>query len=411
MAPRRTSRTIIENEETPLDEAMREDQQRIASDLSAALESLGEFTDTGTTFKVFKLPRGSGKFEWCFDITPPFNSSELMEELREKYGPGDYCIRVYVAGQSGLKAQRNFSIAGIKTPMVQHNSGSDLKDVLPLLIGQMNSSKSDMMAMMQMQMQMQQAAQQQQQAATQQNTQMMLGLVTAMMGAREKPAELIAAFAPLMAPKSGGFGEVVEIIKAVKELGGNSSGGDDDSLMGIAKMVAPAIPDLAKSIAGALPRRQQETQEVRILPQAGNGATPPNASPQLAAPVEGGRFPLLAAIREDVLFYFRRGHDPEFAADGVYEVLEKAGLNENDLAPIVAAFLASPNWLDELAAEGIDLRENPVWAQQFLNSLIALYNGENDDPEREGGSGADLENHGGFGEEGSTVDQGQDQGA
>ncbi len=399
MAPRTAK--ILEDKSDAIDEALEGDNQRVATGLAEALDELSTFTDNGTSLKCYKVPKGSGKYEYCFDITPPVNTAELMEELKDKYGPGDYAIRVYVAGKAGCKAQKNFSIAATRDfgKAVSHD-GFSMKDMLPLIMGQAASSKSDLMAMMQMQMQMQQASQQAQQAASQQSTQMMLGLVTAMMGAREKPGELIAAFAPLMAPKSNGFGEMVEIMKAVKELSGGGGGdGNDDIMTTVIKSIGPALPQLAGAAADGISamrdrQRHAPVEHLREAPPHYPGTHQPILAPPAETPPQVGKYPLLAAIREDVLFYFQRAADPEFAAEGVVAVMDKAGFTEDDLQPIIIAFSTSPNWLDDLASEGIDLRANPVWAQSFLNAVIAEYIGEGDDKQRSHGGATDNGDHG-----------------
>lgn len=407
MARART--TIIEDVSDPMADAVAKDTQRLADNLNEALEELSEFTDTGTQMKIYKVPRGGAKYEWCFDVTPPINSADLMDELKEKYGPGDYVIRVYVAGKAGCKAQRNFSIAGTREVARVGNSGGDgMKEFFPLLISQMNSSKGDMMAMMQMQMQMQASQQAAAAAAAQNNTQMMLGMMTAMMGAREKPGELIAAFAPLMAPKSNGFGEMVEIMKAVKELSGGGGGDSNDDIMTtVIKSIGPALPQLAGAAADGISamrdrQRNASVEHLHDVPVHGPAAHPAMIAPPTDQPPQVGKYPLLAAIREDVLFYFKRAADPEFAAEGVLAVMDKAGFTEHDLQPIIVAFSTSANWIDDLASEGIDLRSNPVWAQSFLNAIIAEYIEEGDDQQRASGGATDNGDHGGPGKDGQS---------
>lgn len=414
MARTPRARRTIEEEFAPdvVDTAVEQDREATANDLATVLESIAGITGRDLKILIYRIPKGIGKWEYCTEVQPPFETSELMDVLKEQFGPGDYAMRVMVEGK--IRTTRNFSIAqDRKLNAAQTNGGMD-KELLPLLITTMNGKSSETMQMMTAMMQ-QQAQQSQQQmqmmmAMMQQSQASQATMITALMGGREKPAELIAAFAPLMAPKTGGFGETLELLKVAKEImGGGEKSGDGD-IMDMVKTLAPVAGDVVKGIAASIPRRS-ETHEVRVLPQQ---TQPAPVHPQISGPTEeapqgAGRFPLLTAIRDDVLFYYTRGMDPEFAAEGIAEVLDKAGFKpETDLAPIVAAFLSSPNWLVDLANEGIDLTGNPEWAHSFLNALIAIYSGEADDPGGAGGSEEDATDHGDLGEAGSTVDTGSE---
>lgn len=403
-------RTIITEDPSPVDAAIAGAEVRVAMDLAEALDGLADFTDTGTKFKVYKVPRGgASRFEWCLDIHPPFDSAELMNYLKEAHGPGDYCIRVYVDGQNGSKGQRNFSIAtDLRKAIAQPAPGDSFTEKLLLaLVGgggmKGNSEVAELIKA--------------QQASADRSADLMKTVliaaipgVLALLKPRETdPAETFKTIAGLVQPKATGFGEALEMMKAVREfMPAPAAPGEDDGWVSTAvRALAPSVPDIARGLSDLAARGRGEGQGQAVTVQPYR--PPPPAA--LAGPAgPAGRFPLLAAIREDVLFYFGRRHDPEFAAEGVREVMDKAGFGEADFAPIVAAFLASPNWVDDLAAEGLDLRGEPAWAQAFLNAIIASYSGDGDD--RDGGEGraANPGENGGAGGLGIAANASEEQG-
>lgn len=408
MARRRTQ--VIEEDLDPVEGTLLEERQRQASSLSEALEGLDEFESTGASFKVYKMPRGGGtKYEWCMDIQPPFDSAELLTYIKDKWGPGDYCIRVYVSGPGGgSKAQRNFSIA--QELRVEKPQASDLgmKEFLPLMLQMMQSNQAAQQQSADRQMQMMLAMMTNNQQAMAQAQQAQATMLTAVLGSKEKPAEILASLAPFMPKeKATGFGEFAEMLKTAKELmGGNTEKDLTETLIDGA---AKALPALMEGLRP--PPQHVQLSDITRQP-GGNGVSgrPMIEAPSMETPVNT-RFPVLSLIRQDVLFYFTRGMEPDFAAEGIFEVLQKSNVTEADLAGVVIAFQSSANWLDDLAAEGIDLRTNPVWATEFLNGLVALYRGEDDHTGGSAGGSGHAHDNGAAGAMGQSANAGQEQGA
>jgi hypothetical protein len=274
---------------------------------------------------------------------------------------------------------------------------------------------------------------QSQQQASERSMQMMLAMMgqfqqaqattlQAMMGGRDKFSEVAAIFSPLLArePAGGGgrLGEFKEMLDLAKGLlPAPAGGGEDDSIAGLAfKALSPAIPDLAKGFSDfAATRRAEAAGQAEVRPVDYTRETAPPA-PQVAH-AGSGRFPLLAEIRTDVLFYFGRRIDPEIAADALWDVLtgealKAKGFTEADVVPILATLNgAGQRWLDELAGEGLDLRADPTWAHGFLNALVAIYRGEDGSPFGGGGGEGDTSGDGQPGAVGVTANGGAKSGA
>lgn len=393
---RTTTRTTQIVEPDAVDDVLAEETSRAAGQLGDALDSLSEFANEGTSFKVFKLP----SFQWCKDLDPPLDSSTLLEEMREEFGPGNYCIRVYMTGRKGCAAQRNFSIAplrkGAERPAVPAGDQLTLRDLLPLLLDRdRDKGGLDMAAILTAQS-----------ASADRQLQMMTAMMTAVVGAissgKESPTAMLQAMAPYINRPASGAEEFATTFQLVKGLLPSPAGGEDESIGGLAiKALSPVLPDIAKGftdMAAGFRQGVAERQGATVVAEATDYTRAPAPAATLTA---GARFPLLAALRADVLFYFERRLDPEIAADGLWAVLTSprfaaAGFKEEDLVPIVTTLnAAGPGWLDELGREGIDLRADPAWAQQLLNALIAIFRGDADDPRGAEGGPGDAEGDGG----------------
>jgi hypothetical protein len=408
----RTTRLIRETSEPDaVDDVLAEETTRAAGQLGDALDSLSEFASEGTSFKVFKLP----SFQWCKDLDPPLDSSTLLEEMREEFGAGNYCIRVYMTGRKGCAAQRNFSIAPFRkvaTPPVTSDAIT-VKDLLPLLLERHAPAAPafDIGAFM--------AAQT---ASADRQMNMMATMTTAMMtaltGGRESPTALLSAIAPFInRPPSGAeeFATTFQLVKGL--LPAPAGGGEEDSIAGlVVKGLSPVLPDIAKGFTDLAAGFRQNVAERQGAAVVETPVDYTRAAAPAATLTAEGRFPLLAALRADVLFYFERRLDPEIAADGLWAVLTSerfaaAGFKEDDLVPIVATLnAAGPAWLGELVREGIDLRADPAWAQRLLNALIAIYRGDVDDSGGDGGGEGDAHGHGGAGQVGKPANADQEPG-
>jgi len=411
MAPRARNNSEAAETVDPVDEAMTEDRKGLAEELAGVLAGLEGIASETIRGLIYKIPQANGKFHYVRDVYPPFDPPEIMASLKEEYGGGDYQLRIMV--DKKIRKNINFSILENRNAPLIAPAKSDSSDMIAILMQMNAASKSDMMQMMQMQMQMAQASQQSQMA-------MLTALLPAMMGNKEKTSELLTSFAALSqgGKDSGGMKEAIETLVAAKSLfsgdGGDKGGFDpDDSMVSNAlKLAGPLLGGLARSVQ----ERGAKQETVQLLPQPGNpGVThmPPQPvlmPPSIPANIDPPNtddapspFPVLDLIREDVLFFFRRGYDAEVAAENVLDILDKNQVEDEALTDVIAAFTVSANWIEDLAGYGIDLRANPVWANTFLSSLVTLYTaprGEDDYSGGGTGGAQDAANHGGLGAEG-----------
>ena len=398
-ATRRNSAEQIDIAPDAFEEVMDNDRQSTADDLAAALDAFNAVTGSNVKATVFRIPKGVGKWEWCLEIQPPVDTGELMGVLKNEFGPGDYAMRVWADGR--VRTTKHFSIAVTKT-LGQAPPRNDNNEILPLLIQQMQASKTDTMQMMTMMMQ-------QSSASSDRQMQMMMGMMTAMMGGKDKTSEVMAALAPFMhrdAPANT-MKDTIETLAAVKGLLGNGdAGSSDDGIMGLVKSAAPMIGDAFKGLGDFAAAKRAEAEQRHIittqpagyvapLSEPGRilGPAPAPMVPQPEAPMLGMP-PVLALIKDDILFMFRRGYDPQLAADALFDILNKNGVKFEDVQPIIEGLpQAGPEqWVPFLASFGIDLSSNIVWAQSVLENLVGCYteNGA-DDTDSDGESGGEAD--------------------
>jgi len=382
----------------------------IANEIERITAAIKDFADEEIRCAIFMKPgSGVGAWTWCDDATLPIDLPAIMAEMKERFGPGNYELRVTAKGR--VRANSTFSIAKEKAAPAglapaAKNDDSSTMTLFQIMLAQQADARREAQQQADRQMQiMQQSNQQTMQlfaAMSQQTTAMM----TAMMGGREKASDFLPLLTA-MQPQQSGMKDAVETLVALKGLlpgeGGGGGGFDADDLVGSAAR-------LAGPVLGAIGRAVQQRQ------------TPPANGHELAAEptapltLPGGPAPLAIAapvaadpsdpvqrvlrhIADDVIFMFARGYDPALAAEAVYGRFETAGVGEQELNDLVAAFYASPDWIADLAARGVDLRADRQWAQDLLQALVSIHTsplpgGEHHDPERGGGGEADASGHG-----------------
>lgn len=358
---------VIHPEQTdPLDDAVSDDRLNIADDLANALEALRPADQGSVKGILYRVPAGNGKYEWIREVYPPFDMNGIMQALKEEFGGGDFCLRLMADGK--IRKNINFAIVKDKTPLLApqgFGGGGDMMTMFQMMMSMQNQSAQAAQAAADRQMQMLMAS-------NQQSTQMMLGMVTAMTGNREKMSDIIPMFAALKPDNpGGGMKEAVEtmvLMKGILNGDPEKPGFDADDIVGsVLKLGGPIVGAVGKAFSE---RRGTATNPAPVY------EPPPESGqlmlPQSAPPSESGNL-VLDTIRDDVLHCFRRGHDPERAAELVYDTIEAAGVTEGQINELVAAFAVSADWLGELAANGIDLRGNPEWAEQFLQALIRVH--------------------------------------
>lgn len=380
-----------------LDEAVQVDRQNTADVLTDALESLSGFDQSSIRGILYRIPVPNGKYEWIRDVYPPFDVSEIMRSLKEEVGGGDFALRLMAEN----KPRKTLHFSIMREP----------KSVLaPATQG------NDMFMMM---MQMQQENSRQAQASADRMMQMMMGnsqqmttVLVAAMSNREKAADFLPLLAALKGdePKKDSLKDTVETIAAIKGLfpNGDASGlGSLDAeglIDGALKLAGPVAGAIGKAME-ARRERLNGTQPAEEAPPTGLEpaprplmlARPAALEASQGSPAPVGKFPVLNAIRPDIAYFFSRRHDPELAAEAVVSILADVPGAEEMVNELVASFAISPDWKADLAAEGIDLRADPQWADQFLSALVAEWSDperDADDLDRGGGDAADVEDHG-----------------
>lgn len=387
-------------QEDALDSAVSQDRENVADQLAEVLEQLGTVDQGSIKGILYRLPVPNGKYEWIRDVYPPFDMSDIMRTLKEDIGGGDYALRIMAEGK--VRKTIHFAIMKDKpTSLIAPQRDDTMGGMLPMMFQMMMKQSED-------------AARQRaddmrdRQAASERMTTMLVGLggivAPLLLGGKEKTSELMMAIAAMQPKPADGSSmkDALETLTLAKGLFKDDNPAptlDTDNLVSSGlKFAGPLVGSLAKAFS----ERRVPAERAQLTD---HGAPPPlhfaPAAPQLghvpAAPASN--YPVLDVIREDVLYCFKRGHDPERTAELVYDAIENAGVSEEAINELVAAFALSSDWLADLASEGIDLRSRPEWAEQFLQAVIRLH-AEIDDFEndRHGGDGGetDAQDHGGL---------------
>lgn len=384
----------------PIDETMFLDAQGIAGDLGEILDALSGFDSGAIKAILYRKPsNGIGKYEIIEECPLPIDMSAIVSDLKERFGGGSYQLRIMAQGR--VRKNIDFDIVKEKTPAVQQKNDS-MGEMFPLLITMMNGSADRQMQMM---MQMSQQTQAMFAQMNQSQTAMMTALVPAMMGNREKASDIIAMVSALKGDDKGGMAGIVETIKAVREILPGSEGGGFDPE---GSLIENGLK-LAGPVLGALSRNLEARRDA--APQGFAPPAPVHVAPRIAAPVavEPAHVisvaepvapvephPLIAEIADDVLAHFKKRRDPDFAAEMVYDLIAERPNLGAEIDELVAAFTVSTDWLSDLAAQGLDLRAAPEWANAFLQGLIGQHagiDGDDDAPERGSGGVGDLAGH------------------
>lgn len=391
----------------PIREAMGEDTQRAADSLRDALETLSSMTaDTGVKVMLNKvLP--SGKWEFIKTLLPPIDHDEIVEELKDEYGAGDYAFRVMANSQ--IKTTKYFSIARPKGNQISSNERStNNTDMTRLLLDMSDKSRSEQGNMFQLMMTMMQQSSQQMMQSQQQSTQLMVTLMTAMMGNKQDPMDSIAKIMGLVKEGQGpqaSMKEQLETLTMLKDLTTveKATSEDEGGIMGLAKTFLPGIADMASMAMKGMGQGGAQGDPGQAMPQLAHQPAPPAErgmpptvpnTGQLAAPqpaafalAEGiAPHPVLSIIREDVAYFMRRQHDPELTADALGDILDAHNVGQEQLFALVMEFQAAgEQWPARLAEQGIDISANPVWFDQVVQSLIARYSDGDDQAGDRGG--------------------------
>jgi hypothetical protein len=426
-ASRRTAFTVPPKTSDPIDAVLGEDEDRMADDLSDTMQELSGLSGSDVKVHVFRITK-KGPWEHCKTLEPPVNTDGLIEELKEDYGAGEYVMRTYAAGR-GIVSNKRFAIAAPKSAAVRPSfmAGRGEEDwMMRLLLEGRDRGGNDMMPMVTMMMKSQEQA-------AQSFRDMMGLLIPAMMAGKvsaESPTDqLLKAMAltkELQGPQAN-MKDMLETFSMFKALtdGGEGGGG----LMGMAEKALPLLANFAEAAqrnsAGATPPPQLGQPPSQALPAprsepppvtgAGSAPAPANDAPAAAT------HPLIDLVREDVIYFMNRGHNPELAAEAVADVLENAGKGEEEVRGLgLEIFAAGEAWPDALAAYGLDVRTGPLhkeWFMEFVSALAAQYEGGDAEPDQHAddqqgppGGGADAGHHARTGGRGKPRPDGAQQG-
>lgn len=403
--------TINPDNIDPIDGAVQDDRMSIADQLGEVLEGLSGIDQGSIQGILYRIPVPNGKFEWIRDVYPPFDLSDIMRSLKEEIGGGDYALRIRAEGK--IRKTINFSIMkerNHQSLMTKDTNNDGMMTMFQMMMAMQNENAraSQAAADRQMQMMMQ---------SNQQSTQMMLGMVTAMQGNREKMSDVIPLFAAMRPEpvQSGGMKEAIETLVSAKALFSDSSGSggagfDPEGSMienGV-KMIGPLIGGVQRMLENRRADPQQQIQQVQTVTPVPEQvfSLPANPSPPVPS---ASPYPVLDLIGPEVLFLFQRGRSFELAAETAMALIDEAQVPEEQINELVAAFTVSSDWIADFAKYGVDLSSNRGWADGFLNTLLQLYtdtDGELPDSGRGRGRETDPQYHGASSETGLAVDVG-----
>lgn len=378
-------------------------EQDLAADVERIIQATKEFepgTIKGLLFK--KSPNGMGPWASCDECYPDqgqtFDLFAIMRDMRERFGPGNYELRVFAGGRQ--RAVWPFTVAQDKAPAPApaapaQPQGLGAADLVAMMLSQAAEARRD-----------QAAAADRQMALMAEMGKSQAAMMTAILGRPQNSmADTLALVAALQGAggKSPGLKDMVETLVALDGLrggsggdaGGDRGGGDGLDLESLVHDGGRLVGPLVKGLADLVTRRRGDPDDPSAGGAAGRGPVDQLAlgAPGSPPPSRTG-YRVLDLIGDDVLYFYGRGHDPEKAADLVFDVIEANHVTEPELQELATTFALSPTGLDDLAALGIDLRERAGWAVDFFRALYAIHQGEGDDSAGGGGGEGDAAGNG-----------------
>lgn len=400
--PTPRSSEFIGRLQDPVNAALRGDRENMAEELQEVLASLSGFDQESIKGILYSAPRANGRWEFIQDLAPPYDLTDIMNMCKEEFGGGDYVFRLMVDGK--IKKTFFFSIKREKNEALNGRiagRGDDQVNMFQLMMAQQAEARQDAQAandrMMQMMLQSNQQTMQMFAAMSQQSSTMM----TAMLGGREKVTDFLPMIAAMNKGQGGGIKETLDALVIAKGLfqgdGGekdDAPGFDADNVVGsLVRMAGPVASAISRAVGrgggqaqpnpAALDYTGADPEPVAPLTFPGpapTAAIAPPIVPRDTIDAAGyGRFPVLAAVRDEVVLMFSKGYSPRTAAAAIYDRVVELGVTEDQLGELVVAFTSSPDVLGELAAAGIDLRARPDWAGEFFQELVACHAEAGDD--------------------------------
>jgi hypothetical protein len=197
----------------PFESQQLAEEQIVSDEVSRIMNAIRDFDQDKVTATVWlKSGNGTGPWRMCDDVGLPPDMPAIMADMRERFGAGDYELRVSALGR--VRANSLFSLAKEKTPAVAPPAAAPApgglgSDFLGMLLTQQSEARRDAQA-----------------AADRQMT-MLTGLATAILPAiLQRPAtppgisagEIAALMAAGAGGKGGSMKEMVETLVALKGL-------------------------------------------------------------------------------------------------------------------------------------------------------------------------------------------------
>lgn len=390
------------------------DPEGLAASLAALRDKLEAYDPTSIVAIAFKKPPEnslSRQYQLLGRWPSTTDVDEIIDTLKARYGGGEY--RITFMGDGKLVGHHEFAIFGEPiTPGAAAKPANDAfggGDFFKMMMLQQSEAAARQLEFTRLENERRDRAAERHSALI--GTVLagaMPALLPILMGSnREKLSDVIA----LMQNNKGGKGdlkEMVEILVLLKGLTGDGDkppGWDPSDVMG---SIMGALPGIARAAGGAFGAGAKGAQaDGGEAPPASDGqlyleAPAPGAPVALPTPIvpaaEGDRDPLVKFLAPHVLYFFRapgtytspdgkRRQDPGLAAEAIADMMASEGVTEADLAGLVTAFSLSADWQADLARQGIDLREDPQWAEHFRAELVDAWASR--DQRDDGGAGGD----------------------
>lgn len=404
----------------PLADAVALEAAGLADRLGAILGEARQYDQgAGILGYLYRKPQqgmGSLKFEFAERMGVPDDVGQLLEYVQGKYGGGDYRLQIFAGGKT--RGNFEFSILGPPkaiNPAAPAPAADDPMKGTNLLAVMMNmqaESRRDMMEQQRFAMEQQgrRDAQLMQTLAV-----VVPVLAPLMFGGREKMSEVIAMM-NANRPAQASLKEQVETLSLLKGVVGGEEKGEtfnpDDLVGSIGRFAGPLIGAAGRAFGsarggapgegeGAAPQALELPPPQQLAPPVlGAPAAPPAATTRPLPP-------LLAMVAPDVHYMFTRRLPPDLAADAIVDILQRAGVTDEDVNELVAAFLVSPDWKVDLANGGLDLRGDAEWADAFLAELVPAWSERDRDGDRgarAAGGGTDADDDAAAGAGGLALD-------
>lgn len=411
----------------------------LAGNLEEVLTALEPFDQSSIKGIIHRKPPGGlGKFEWIEAVGPPIDMSEIANSLKTRFGGGDYRLTIFAAGKTRKVIE--FPImsdphAAVRPAAPANDQTGNASDRMFAMMFQMQEQArrdaSDQAAESRREALEHRREMEERQARRDDNLYKMIGIAVPivaplLLGKKDSIADQVALFTALKGD-SNSLKETAEMMLTFKKLFGEDKtpeGFNPDDIVGsLARIAGPAAAAVGRAFGGGRPGVAAAGPEEgapagggQLYLEDASAAQPPAAPPIIAAAPPGAQptNPLLRLIGPHVLYAFAAQLPPSLAADNIVAIMDRANVRDEDVDQLATAFALSADWKADLAAQGIDLRSNAGWADEFLSELVAAWTGGDRDGDSAGGGGGgvgDADGDAAPGEGGLHLNGGAGQGA